>query len=170
MNKTYNNVINTLKCISLSHGLVHSVSSGDIDNIDTSGAVKYPLVHIVPTSVNADTGTLTFNFNILAMDLVEPDESNEQEVLSDTLIILTEIISEFKNGGKFRGDYDYLQEDNSFSLEPFTERFDNVVSGWNCNFNITIPYTYNACNSFNYSYNELTREFVDDGNVSCLDG
>lgn len=171
MNKTYNNVIDTLACISLAHGLVNEVSTGDIENIDTSGVVKYPLVHIVPTSVDAGVGALTFNFNILAMDLVKPDESNEQEVLSDTLIILTDILAEYKNGKKLGGNLDnYLQEDNDFTLEPFTERFDNVVSGWNCSYSITIPHTYNACDSFNWSYDEGTREFIDGGFNSCSKG
>ena len=162
MDKTYNNIIDTLACISLAHGLVNEVSTGDIENIDTTGAVKYPLVHIVPTSVDAGNNTLTFNFNILAMDLVKTDESNEQEVLSDTLIILTDIIAEYKNGGKFGVDVDYLQEDKDFSLEPFTERFDNVVSGWNCTYSITIPHAYN---SFNHTFDG--NNFIDGGNIRC---
>ena len=166
MNKTYNNVIDTLACISQAHGFVHTVSTGDIENIDTSGIVKYPLVHIVPTSVSADTGALTFNFNILAMDLVQNDESNEQEVLSDTLIILTDILAEFKNGKKLVDNLgDYMQEDNEFSLEPFTERFDNVVSGWNCTYSITLPHNYGACNSFNYTFDGIN--FVDGGFNNC---
>jgi hypothetical protein len=167
MNKTYNNVIDTLSCISLAHGLVNEVSTGDIDNIDTSGIVKYPLVHIVPTSVDAGTNTLTFNFNILAMDLVNTDESNEQEVLSNTLIILTDILAEYKNGKKLGGNLgDYLQEDlDSFNLEPFTERFDNVVSGWNCTYSITIPHTFNACNSFNWDYDGSIM--TDGGALDC---
>ena len=167
MNKTYNNVIDTLSCISLAHGLVNEVSTGDIDNIDTSGIVKYPLVHIVPTSVDAGTNTLTFNFNILAMDLVNTDESNEQEVLSNTLIILTDILAEYKNGKKLGGNLgDYLQEDlDSFNLEPFTERFDNVVSGWNCTYSITIPHAFNACNSFNWDYNGSIM--TDGGALDC---
>lgn len=166
MNKTYNNVIDTLACISQAHGFVHTVSTGDIENIDTSGVVKYPLVHIVPTSVAADTGALTFNFNILAMDLVQNDESNEQEVLSDTLIILTDILAEFKNGKKLVDNLgDYMQEDNEFSLEPFTERFDNVVSGWNCSYSITLPHNYGACDSFNYTFDGIN--FVDGGFNNC---
>tara|TARA_R110000744_G_scaffold271734_2_gene384768 strand:+ start:2715 stop:3224 length:510 start_codon:yes stop_codon:yes gene_type:complete len=167
MNKTYNNVIDTLSCISLAHGLVNEVSTGDIENIDTSGIVKYPLVHIVPTSVDAGTNTLTFNFNILAMDLVNTDESNEQEVLSNTLIILTDILAEYKNGKKLGGNLgDYLQEDlDSFNLEPFTERFDNVVSGWNCTYSITIPHVFNACNSFNWDY--IGGIAIDGGAVDC---
>ena len=166
MNKTYNNVIDTLACISQAHGFVHTVSTGDIENIDTSGAVKYPLVHIVPTSVAADTGALTFNFNILAMDLVQNDESNEQEVLSDTLIILTDILAEFKNGKKLVDNLgDYMQEDNEFTLEPFTERFDNVVSGWNCSYSITLPHNYGACDSFNYTFDG--ENFVDGGFNNC---
>ena len=42
MNTTYNNVIDSLACVSLTHLKVNSVSTGDIENIDTSGTTKYP--------------------------------------------------------------------------------------------------------------------------------
>ena len=49
----------------------------------------------MPNEVVASTNSLVFNFNLLAMDLVQVDESNEQEVLSDTLGIITDIIAQF---------------------------------------------------------------------------
>ena len=160
IDKSYNNVIDALSCVAYSQGFVKSVSTGNIDDIDTSGGVDgrstlYPLVHIVPQGVVAGTGTLSFNFNILAMDLVQPDSSNEQEVLSDTLSIITSIISEFRHGKNLeiapdnKGVLAQISED--VSIEPFTEYLDNVVSGWNASFNIEIPFQYKACDSNNIS-------------------
>ena len=160
IDKSYNNVIDALSCVAYSQGFVKSVSTGNIDDIDTSGGVDgnstlYPLVHIVPQGVVAGTGTLSFNFNILAMDLVQPDSSNEQDVLSDTLSIITSIISEFRHGKNLeiapdnKGVLAQISED--VSIEPFTEYLDNVVSGWNASFNIEIPFQYKACDSNNIS-------------------
>ena len=52
-NATYNNVIDALKCVALTHGMVNNVSSGGVDEVDLSANSVYPLVHIVPGNVTA---------------------------------------------------------------------------------------------------------------------
>tara|TARA_R110001606_G_scaffold263352_1_gene412017 strand:+ start:848 stop:1459 length:612 start_codon:yes stop_codon:yes gene_type:complete len=152
-NANYNNVIDALKCVALTHGMVNNVSSGTVDEVDLSANSVYPLVHIVPGNVTAGVQQITFDFNILAMDLVKVDDSNEQQVLSDTLQILIDIIAQYKHGlllGVQQNEGIYGQaDDKDFTLEPFTERFDNVVSGFNCSFSITVPGIYFACTSYN---------------------
>ena len=175
-NTNYNAVIDALKCVAINHGLVHSVSAGNIDSIDTDADAVYPLVHIVPGNVTAGVQQITFSFNVIAMDLVKKDESNEQQVLSDTLQILVDIIAQYKNGLFLKvqqNDSIYGQtDDTSYSLEPFTERFDNVVSGWNCILNLTVPANYYACDNFNDSaaYDGGAWVFTDGGLKDCTVG
>jgi hypothetical protein len=173
INSTYNNVIDALKCVAITHGMVNNVSSGDADQIDIAANNVYPLVHIVPQQVTANVKAITFNFNIVVMDLVKQDDSNEQQVLSDTLQIILDIISQYKHGLMLdvkQNDSIYSQpDDKDFSVEPFTERYDNVVSGWNCSFNLQVPYNYYACESFNYTASHDGEEwiFTDGGNIEC---
>lgn len=173
ISSSYNNVIDALKCVAITHGMVNNVSSGDADEIDIAANNVYPLVHIVPQSVVANVKAITYNFNVLVMDLVKHDDRNEQQVLSDTLQIILDIISQYKHGlmlGVQQNDSIYSQsDDKDFSVEPFTERFDNVVSGWNCSFNLQVPYNYYACDSFNVSANlgETGWIFTDNGQVNC---
>ena len=190
INASYNNVIDALKCVAITHGMVNNVSSGTVDEVDISANSVYPLVHIVPGNVTAGVKQITFEFNILAMDLTinsEDDGSilasklnyypdNEQQVLSDTMQILIDIIAQYKNGlmlGVQQNEGIFGQsDDKDFTLEPFTERFDNVVSGWNCSFSITVPGTYFACNSFNETADDGTPPdgnwiFTDNGQVRC---
>jgi len=188
INASYNNVIDALKCVAITHGMVNNVSSGTVDEVDISANSVYPLVHIVPGNVTAGVKQITFEFNILAMDLTmnndEPGSikldyypDNEQQVLSDTMQILIDIIAQYKNGlmlGVQQNDGIFGQsDDKDFTLEPFTERFDNVVSGWNCSFSITVPGTYFACNSFNETAEDTGTPpngnwiFTDNGNVRC---
>jgi len=186
LNATYNNVVDALKCVAFSHGMVNNVSSGTVDEVDISANSVYPLVHIVPGNVTAGIQQLTFEFNMLAMDLslgnredsIEKNNildlypGNEQQVLSDTMQILIDIIGQYKHGlmlgGKNEGIYGQA-DDKDFTLEPFTERFDNVVSGWNCSFSITVPGTYFSCNSFNYTADGDSGSwiFTDDGQIDC---
>jgi len=151
--KTYNNVIDTIKCVGEDHYQIQTVTTGDIWDIDLSNLTLFPLLHINIVSVNAGKGQLQHNFQLVVADIVEPNPNeNEQEVLSDTLSIMLDIISIFKNGASLHHGTTYetrywTAED--FTIEPFTERFDNTLSGWTLNFPIVIEFPYDTCNAPN---------------------
>ena len=150
--KSYNNVIDTLKCVGEQHLNIHTVTSGDIWEIDLEKNTLFPLFHINPVNVTVGMNVRNFNFQLFIMDLVEPDESNEQEVLSDCLEIMNDIIAIYKHGEILYGyDAAHGEEqryfiDNDFTIEPFTERFDNAVTGWVMSFTITVENELNSCN------------------------
>ena len=150
--KSYNNVIDTLACVGDQHLNIHSVTSGDLWTLDLEKNTLFPLFHINPVNVTVGMNTRTFNFQLFVMDLVEPDESNEQEVLSDCLEIMNDIIAIYKHGEILYGYDEAAGEeqryfiDNDFTIEPFTERFDNAVTGWVMSFAITVENELNSCN------------------------
>ena len=61
------------------------------------------------------------------MDRVLPGEENEQEVMSDTIQVLLDFVAYFRQ--LHTTD---LNIQPSVTLEPFTERFDDKVSGHSC--------------------------------------
>ena len=150
--KSYNNVIDTLSCVGEQHLNIQSVTSGDLWTLDLSKMTIFPLFHINPVNVTVGMNTRTFNFQLFVMDLVEPDESNEQEVLSDCLEIMNDIIAIYKHGeilysyDAAAGEEQRYFIDNDFTIEPFTERFDNAVTGWVMSFAITVENELNSCN------------------------
>ena len=150
--KTYNNVIDTVKCIGEQHKNIEAVTTGDIWEIDLERTTIYPLFHINPVSVDLSLHQRTFNFQLFVMDLVEPNEANEQEVMSDTCEIMNDIVAIFKRGEIL---YQYEEEhgeepryfiSDDFTLEPFTERFSSSVSGWVMNLSIIVENELNSCN------------------------
>jgi len=150
--KSYNNVIDTLTCVGEQHLNIQSVTSGDLWTLDLEKNTLFPLFHINPVNVSVGMNTRTFNFQLFVMDLVEPDESNEQEVLSDCLEIMNDIIAIYKHGeilysyDAAAGEEQRYFIDNDFTIEPFTERFDNAVTGWVMSFAITVENELNSCN------------------------
>ena len=147
--KTYNNVIDTIKCVGNAHLQIQKVTSGDIFDIDLDKNTKFPLMHINPTTTEVGKNELTMNFQIFICDLVEPDESNEQEVLSDTQQIAVDIISIFQHsetlyssGNLSQGQEARYWTNDSFTLEPFTERFDNSLTGWVFTLPVIVENTY----------------------------
>ena len=151
-NKTYNNLVDTLEQLGTNHLQIKTVSTGDVFELDLEKNTLFPLMHINPINVIASKSQFTFNFQIFIMDLVEPDESNEQEVLSDCLSISTDIISTLKHGQSLNhylathGDTPQYFVDDNFTLEPFTERFDNSVTGWVFNLPIIVEQAFESCN------------------------
>ena len=149
--KTYSNVLNTLTCIGELHKQIQATSTGDIWDIDLEKNTKFPLYHINPTNVEVSMSQQTFNFQIFVMDIVEPDKSNEQEVLSETLQITTDIIALLKHGELLHtaslthGEEARYYVEDDFTCEPFTERFDNTLTGWVVDLPVIIESVLDSC-------------------------
>ena len=149
-NKTYNNVIDTLKNLGEEHQQISTTTTGDIFDIDLEKNTKYPLMHINPVSVTTRRTELVYNFQIFIMDMVKNDDSNEQEVYSEILSICINVISIMSNSkwqSQLTLDIDapvYFAE-GDFTLEPFTERFDNNVTGWVFSISVEAENDFQTC-------------------------
>ena len=168
-NKTYNNVVNTLLRLGEYHKQISTTSVGDIFDIDLSKMTKFPLLHINPTSVVTGDSQLTYNFQIFIMDMVTEREnwtknnadanfpklyktlSNEQDVLNETLQIATDFIGMLRHSTRqsAEGVDDinvplYFTQDQ-FTLEPFSERFDNLCCGFVFNIGVLVQNDFQTC-------------------------
>ena len=169
-NKTYNNVVNTLLRLGEYHQQIASTSVGDIFDINLEKMQKFPLLHINPTSVTTGDSQLTYNFQIFIMDMVtERDNwtennadanfpklvktlSNEQDVFNETLQIATDFIGMLRHSTRqsILGVDDinfplYFTQDQ-FTIEPFSERFDNLCCGFVFNIGILVQNDFQTCN------------------------
>jgi predicted ATP-dependent protease len=166
-NKSYNNVVNYLCRIGEYHEQIATVSVGDIYDINLEKMEKLPLLHINPTSVSTGDSELVYNFQVFICDLVDENmgtqtkeqsnltklvnnDNNEQEVWNQTLAIATDIIGMLRHSTRqsLEGVNDinspiYFTEDQ-FSLEPFNERFDNLLCGWVFDIGIKIIHYFNT--------------------------
>ncbi|QDP50864.1 MAG: hypothetical protein Unbinned7837contig1000_4 [Prokaryotic dsDNA virus sp.] len=149
-NKTYNNVINTLKNLGANHFQISTTTVGDIFDIDLEKNTKYPLMHLNPVNVQTRRTELVYNFQVFIMDIVEPDASNEQEVYSEVLQICIDIIAILSNS-KWQAQLSldinapvYFTE-GDYTLEPFKERFDQSVTGWVFNLGVTVQNSFQSC-------------------------
>ena len=149
-NKTYNNVIDTLKNLGEEHQQISTTTTGDIYDIDLEKNTKYPLMHINPVNVTTTRTELIYNFQIFIMDLVDDDNANEQDVYNDVLSICIDIIAIMSNS-KWQAQTTldlaapvYCAE-GDFTLEPFTERFDQAVTGWVFQLPVTVQNDFQSC-------------------------
>lgn len=92
-------------------------------------------------TVSIDTKELEISFSLWFMDLVNKDERNETEVLSDQLLIATDVIS-LLNSDTYDDSF-FINGD--VSLESFTEKTDNEISGWKTDIRFRLPYVKDTC-------------------------
>ena len=168
-NKTYNNVINTLCRLGEYHNQISTVSVGDIFDINLEKMEKLPLLHINPTNVSTGDSELIYNFQLFICDLVsEKDDwqvkqnelltklidakNNEQQVWNQTLEICTDFIGMLRHSSRqsLEGVNDinfplYFTQDQ-FTIEPFQERFDNLLCGWTFTIGIKVMNDFSTCN------------------------
>lgn len=162
-NKTYNNAINTLKQLGIEHEQIATTTTGDIYDIDLEKNTLFPLFHINPVNVSTGQSELTYNFQLFVMDAVSEREnwteanlqsadrlSNEQEVLSSCLQICVDIIgimrhSKWQGAGELDIDDPVYFTEGEYTIEPFTERFDNLLTGWVFSIGIVVQNDFQAC-------------------------
>tara|TARA_R110001583_G_scaffold22800_1_gene85110 strand:+ start:1192 stop:1743 length:552 start_codon:yes stop_codon:yes gene_type:complete len=168
-NKTYNNVINTLLRMAEQHRQIASTSVGDIWDINLEKMEKLPLFHINPTSVTTGDSQLTYNFQIFICDLVNEKAewtennadanftklvktlSNEQDVFNETLQIATDFIGMLRHSlwqsleSVNNINYPLYFTEDQFTLEPFSERFDNLLCGYVFEIGVLVKNDFQTC-------------------------
>jgi len=162
-NKTYNNAIDTLKQLGAEHEQIATTTTGDIWKIDLAKNTLFPLFHINPVNVTTGQSSLTYNFQLFVMDSVTEKEnwteaniqsanylSNEQEVMSSCLQICTDIIgmmrhSKWQGAGELDINDPVYFTEGEYTLEPFQERFDNLLTGWVFSIGIVVQNDFQTC-------------------------
>jgi hypothetical protein len=168
-NKTFNNVIETLARLGEYHEQIQTVSVGDIYDVNLEKMELFPLLHINYVNVTTGDAELIYNFQIFIMDLVSEKENwqtynaqgltklidnknNEQQVYNQTLEIATDFIGMLRHSSRqsLEGVDDinapvYFTQDQ-FTIEPFSERFDNMLCGQVFQIGIVVMNDFETCN------------------------
>ena len=102
-----------------------SISFGDIFEVDLTQNGKYPMMHVSTETAAYDTGNLVYNFQIIG-DVISRIRHSA----------LDADVDDFRNT---------IRLQDSISCEPFTERFDNEVTGWTASVSIEVEFNAGAC-------------------------
>jgi alpha-N-acetylglucosamine transferase len=145
-------LLNKLKVHFDSDPIVNSVTQGDIFQVDLNKQTIFPLTHIMVNSSTLGDNTMSFNVSILAMDIVDISKSevvdifqennNELDVLNTQHAVLNRAYQKMLHGNLW--DDKYVIETDP-TLEPFTERFENLLAGWTMTFDVVVPNEMTIC-------------------------
>jgi hypothetical protein len=81
------------------------------------------------------------------MDRVDDDQSNQAEVMSDTLRTIMDVWTVLlQSYTAQQGDFSwYLVVNENPDVIPFLERFETILGGWTLNVSFQVAFDYNSC-------------------------
>ena len=161
---TFRNVVGLFETISTNHYEINSFHSGFMDEVDINklGATDYVILYAEPGSATINTGTLVYTFTIYVLDMINDElgdsPNNERlgrlDTFSENLQILQDVINEFKQNlyysdaqNEIKGSWvdNEIILQTPINLEPFTARFNNLLTGWSAQLSIQVNNTNNLC-------------------------
>ena len=140
----FKTLANDFQRLAAAHKQINSFGLGDInqmsywtqfrDNVENehSQSPYYPLLYVVPATVENNLQFKTWNFNTVIADILERNLDNQTDISSDTLQMLQDVISQFRlSVSQIQGDYyDKYYLDDQVSCVPFLEKYDDLLNGW----------------------------------------
>ena len=153
---SFRNVVGYLETIADKHYEINSFHSGMMDEVDINklGATDYVILYAEPGNVVINQGVLTYNFTIFVMDMINDevgDEPNKQRIgrvdgYSETLNILQDVVAEFKHSLTTQSWVDgEVVVELPITAEPFTARFNNLLTGWSASISVDVNNKNNLC-------------------------
>lgn len=143
MEITLTQILSELREFTNNHKELQSFQFGPIANISTKD-VKYPLMHIEPSTAYNNGHQLVLGFNMYILDLEKQDYSNLETIMNSTLLIGNDVISEYWMNGTFDDKWDIIED--TVTITPVQFAFDDVLAGYNFNIEIEIENRLTNCN------------------------
>jgi hypothetical protein len=140
----YYQLIEDFKGLAAAHEQINSFGFGDINqltmDIETKQSPVYTKLYMVPNDTVLAQNQIIYNFQIIVADRLKDDYSNQRDVMNDTLEIMKDVFTFlYLSVPDFESEWDP-------SVEPFLERFEDVLAGWTMTLTVTQPFDYNRCN------------------------
>ena len=136
--------------------MINSFHSGFMDEVDINklGATDYVILYAEPGTATVDKGVMTYTFTIYVLDMINDEvgdaPNNERlgrlDTLSENLQILQDVINEFhQNLYSTSWVDDEVVLELPISCEPFTAKFDNLLTGWSASISMQVNNKNNLC-------------------------
>ncbi len=153
---TFRNVIGFFETIADKHSEIHSFHSGFMDEVDINklGVNDYVILYAEPGTATVGKGAMTYTFTVYVLDMISDvigDAPNDErlsrtDTLSENLQILNDVINEFhQNLSSVSWVADEVVLDLPISCEPFTAKFDNLLTGWSATLSMQVNNKNNLC-------------------------
>mgnify|MGYP001582075904 FL=1 len=153
MNSFYN-LIDTIKDKLEESDFNNKVTFGDITDVDLEKQTSFPLAHIIVDRATVSERTISFDVTLVCMDIVNVSKEegynkefygndNIQDILNAQLGVITTLIANLRRLDLNNNNFLRIEQD--VAAEPFLERFENELAGWESNMTITARNDSSIC-------------------------
>ena len=129
--------------------MLQHFAAGPLDQVDIEklGQTDYPFLYCEILGANIDNGVMSYDLELLVADMIQPDLTDRNQVYSDTLQILRDVLNQFiqslaTTNTTVADDY---KVELPITCTPFTARFDNDLSGWSGSLTIEVSNKNDLC-------------------------
>lgn len=149
--RQFYNITKTIKDTLEAHSQVNVVTTGDIFDVDLNKQTIFPLSHIMVNQASFEGQIVRVNISIMCMDVVDETKedprsqsepfygiNNEQDILNTQLAVINDVVTKLRKGTLYT---DLYQLDGNPTCIPFSERFENLLTGWTATFDVLLPNT-----------------------------
>ena len=150
--KGFYNLSTTIKDGLLEDDFCRTVIFGGVSEVDLNKQSIFPLANFVFTGASLNNNIWTFSVELSCADIVDISKEdttdifvgndNEQDVLNTQLAVISRLMERLRRGDLYD---DYYQLEGSPSMQPFTGRLDNMLSGWTVTFDVNIKNDMTIC-------------------------
>lgn len=140
---SHNQYIKLFSDIATAHRSINSYHVGDLDNYtaNESDALNPVTLWVIVNDDTIEGKVDKPKYSFVVLDYVNQDSSNLDEVLSDTLRISKDVVSMLRQ--PYYETFFKLEE--SVTFNPFNEKFDSDVAGWQFDLIFNQSFLYDAC-------------------------
>lgn len=132
---------------------VFSVTFGDISDVDLNKTTIFPLTHLVINNVEFVDSVINFEIDMLSMDILDISKKESEfdefygndnliDIYNTQLQVVNDIIQQFRRGGLFADNYQLLENPIA---NPFKDRYENVLAGWEVGIRVSISNDISIC-------------------------
>jgi len=133
--------------------LINQVTFGDLFEVDLLKKNIFPLAHVGMSTARIGEGVAYVDMSVLFLDIVDEQKQaqtdqfygndNEHYVLNSMFAAATKTIQELMRGDLYAQGFQV--EDESVSIEFFSERFEDKLAGCGMEFTVIIKNTLDLC-------------------------
>lgn len=131
--RTFKTIVDTFQAACNAHAGVNTFYYGTLDKLDSSTQnVQYNYVFLRPLAstgmvinANGQASTHSLTFELYSLDIPKLTESDYLQVMSDTEIIIYDLMAYFNLGASQRNNWINLT-----TITPVNEAFNDRVYGW----------------------------------------
>jgi len=141
---TYKEIVDRIKQVTFDHKMLVDFGYGQLSDIKVRSEggnpdqADYPYLFLNPTTHQRTEQSITYNFNMIVMDMVLDDDF--LKIQSEAQQYIDDVIAYLRFGFTDRPDVSL-----TFSLTPFKERFQDTVAGMTATLSIIVPDAINNC-------------------------